>query len=189
RGSLTFLQSANRKVLAYLRCFEGEHVLCVANLSRFAQPVELDLASLEGMRPIEMLGYVEFQAIGRGLYPLTLAPYGFLWFELHKSTDPDELSSGESEDTSLPIEVSDGWKAVFSGSARQELESRCLPDYLPKQRWFGGKARRIQGVSVADWVEIDPAIALALLQVRYEDQSADTYFTPLALSFGVEAER
>ncbi len=62
RGSLKFLNSENRKVLAYLRSFEGEHVLCVANLSRFAQPVDLDLAELEGMVPVEMLGYVEFPA-------------------------------------------------------------------------------------------------------------------------------
>ena len=49
RGSIEFLDPANRKVLAYLRRDEDEQVLCVANLSRFAQPVDLDLSELEGM--------------------------------------------------------------------------------------------------------------------------------------------
>ena len=95
RGTLEFLRPANRKVLAYLRRYDGEQVLCVANLSRFAQPVELDLSELEGMTPIEMLGFVEFPAIGKRPYPLTLAPYGFLWFELHGAPEPIEVSGAE----------------------------------------------------------------------------------------------
>ncbi len=82
RGTLRFLEPTNRKILAYLREYDGEQVLCVANLSRVWQPVQLDLAGLEGMIPVEMLGYVEFPAIGRECYPLTLGPYDFLWLEL-----------------------------------------------------------------------------------------------------------
>ena len=82
RGTLRFLEPSNRKILAYLREYDGEQVLCVANLSRVWQPVQLDLAGLEGMIPVEMLGYVEFPAIGRECYPLTLGPYDFLWLEL-----------------------------------------------------------------------------------------------------------
>src|SRR5208283_3904270 len=80
RGSLTFLNPANRKVLAYLRDLErpdGSHetALCVANLSRFSQPVSLDLAPFVGMQPVEMLGYVTFPQIDESPYALTLAPY------------------------------------------------------------------------------------------------------------------
>src|SRR6185437_14985130 len=81
RGTLRFLEPSNRRILAYLREYEGEQVLCVANLSRVWQPVQLDLAGLEGLIPVEMLGYVEFPAIGPGYYPLTLGPYDFLWLE------------------------------------------------------------------------------------------------------------
>ena len=70
RGTIEFLNPANRKILAYLREYEGEQVLCVANLSRFAQPVDLDLSKLEGMIPVEMLGYVEFPAVDRHPYRL-----------------------------------------------------------------------------------------------------------------------
>jgi maltose alpha-D-glucosyltransferase / alpha-amylase len=83
RGTLEFLNPSNRKILAYLRKYDGEQVLCVANLSRFAQPVDLDLASMEGMVPIEMLGYVEFPVITQQPYRLTLGPYSFFWLELH----------------------------------------------------------------------------------------------------------
>jgi len=71
-------------VLAYLRRYEGDQILCVANLSRFAQPVDLDLSGLAGLRPVEMLGYTEFPAIGQGPYSLSLSPYAFFWFELQR---------------------------------------------------------------------------------------------------------
>jgi len=82
RGTLEFLNPANLKVLAYLRRYAGDQVLCVANLSRFAQPVELDLSGLAGLTPVEMLGYTEFPKIDEHPYRLSLAPYSFFWFEL-----------------------------------------------------------------------------------------------------------
>jgi maltose alpha-D-glucosyltransferase / alpha-amylase len=83
------LNPSNCKILAYLRSYDGEQVLCVANLSRFAQPVDLDLAKLEGLTPVEMLGYVEFPIIERQPYRLTLAPYSFFWLELQKRTETE----------------------------------------------------------------------------------------------------
>jgi maltose alpha-D-glucosyltransferase/alpha-amylase len=83
RGSIEFLAPSNPKIVAYVRQYEEERVLCVANLSRFAQPVSLDLPHLQGVTPIEMLGYVEFPKIGTSPYCLSLGPYGFFWFELH----------------------------------------------------------------------------------------------------------
>jgi maltose alpha-D-glucosyltransferase/alpha-amylase len=82
RGTLEFLNPSNRKILAYIRRYEGDRVLCVANLSRFSQPVELDLSALAGLTPVEMLGYTEFPRIGGEPYRLSLSPYAFFWFEL-----------------------------------------------------------------------------------------------------------
>ena len=82
RGSLQFLEPANMRVLAYLRQHEGVTILCVANLSRFAQYVELDLRSFDGMVPVEMIGHVRFPPIGELPYLLTFAPHGFYWFLL-----------------------------------------------------------------------------------------------------------
>src|SRR6201993_642673 len=97
RGTLKFLPSANRKVLAYVRQNGNEQVLCVANLSRFAQPVQLDLSEFEGMTPVEMLGYVEFPVITKQPYPLTIGPYGFLWLELQPAAEIRNESVIESE--------------------------------------------------------------------------------------------
>jgi maltose alpha-D-glucosyltransferase/alpha-amylase len=82
RGSLDFLHPENRRVLAYLREHEGTTILCVANLSRFAQYVELDLSAFNGRQPIELIGRVHFPRIGELPYLLTLGPHDFFWFEL-----------------------------------------------------------------------------------------------------------
>jgi maltose alpha-D-glucosyltransferase/alpha-amylase len=82
RGTLEFLHPENRRVLAYLRAHDGVTVLCVANLSRFAQYVELDLSRFNGRAPVEMIGRVHFPPIGELPYLLTLGPHDFFWFEL-----------------------------------------------------------------------------------------------------------
>ena len=82
RGTIEFLRPANRAVLAYLRALDGETILCVANLSRFAQYVELDLRAYEGATPVEMIGKVHFPRVGELPYLLTLGPHDFFWFEL-----------------------------------------------------------------------------------------------------------
>jgi maltose alpha-D-glucosyltransferase/alpha-amylase len=82
RGTMEFLDAGNRKVLAYVRRWEEDTILCVANMSRNAQPALLDLSAFKGMTPIEMLGYTPFPEIGKDPYVLTLGGYGFYWFEL-----------------------------------------------------------------------------------------------------------
>jgi len=82
RVSIEFLEPVNRKILAYIRRAPDKQILCVANLSRFAEPFELDLSGHAGLTPVEMVGRVEFPGITTAPYSLTLGPYGFLWFEL-----------------------------------------------------------------------------------------------------------
>jgi len=81
-GSFEVLSAENPSVLAYVREWENDVVLCVNNLSRFAQPVELSLQRFEGRTPIELLGRVPFPRIGELPYLLTLGPYGFYWFQI-----------------------------------------------------------------------------------------------------------
>jgi maltose alpha-D-glucosyltransferase / alpha-amylase len=188
RGTLEFLNAENRKVLAYLRRLGDEQVLCIANLSRFAQPVDLDLSEFEGMIPIEMLGYVEFPAIGKQPYRFTLGTYGFLWLELHGTPEREEEDRDRAEPAVLTVGA--GWASLFEGAAKHRLESVALPDYLPKQRWFGAKARRIRSTRVVDWTGIDrPLAALTLVEVEYEEGAPETYFLPLALSLERAADQ
>ena len=187
RGSLEFLNPSNRKVLAYLRRDDEQVVLCVANLSRFAQPVDLDLPELEGAVPVEMLGYVDFPPIGKQPYRLTLGPYGFFWLELHAQSEALEASA--SQVASAPL-MADTWERLLDGAGRHRLESVLLPEYLSKQRWFGGKAQRIRSARIVDWTGIpDSTAVFALVEVQYERGDPDTYFLPLGLTFGKDAEK
>jgi maltose alpha-D-glucosyltransferase/alpha-amylase len=85
-GSYNEVGARNPTVLSYVREFGDDVVLCVNNLSRFPQPVELDLRRFEGWTPIELTGRVRFPEIGVLPYMLTLAGHGFYWFELSRPT-------------------------------------------------------------------------------------------------------
>jgi len=188
RGSMKFLDPSNRKVLAYLRQYEEESVLCIANLSRFAQPVDLDLAELEGMVPVEMLGYVEFPVIGRQPYRFTLASYSFLWLELQPRTQPIEAAIDLAGQAVLNAAA--GWESIFNGVSRQRLETVNFPEYLPKQHWFAGKSRNIKATRVADWAVLEaPSSAVLLLEVEFDSGPAELYLMPLGLTLGEAAER
>jgi len=89
RGSLEFLHPDNRQVLAYLREYQGVTILCVVNLSRFSQYVELDLRRYDGRVPVELVGHVRFPAIGELPYLLTFGPHGFYWFLLTDGSQPE----------------------------------------------------------------------------------------------------
>jgi maltose alpha-D-glucosyltransferase/alpha-amylase len=185
RGALKFLNPSNRKVLAYIREDGDEIVLCVANLSRFAQPAQLDLTEYDGMVPVEMLGYVEFPSISRQPYAVTLAPYGFLWLELHPAPD---TAAVQSDDSALLVADPSDWKSLFEGGNRRRLEESILPAYLPRQRWFGNKSTAIKSTSLADWGKLDAnGTIFCLVQVQYETGSDDRYFLPLATAFGAAA--
>jgi maltose alpha-D-glucosyltransferase/alpha-amylase len=226
RGTLTFLNPANRRVLAYLRDLDrhdGTHetVLCVANLSRFAQPVALDLSAYAGSEPVEMTGYVPFPTIGPEPFVLSLAPYSFLWLELQ----PAAVKSDTWPDTMLetvPVSFEDtqaselaaldlmtkGWAGFIAGHGLQFLET-ALADWIPRQRWFGAKTRKIQSVRVLDWVELPAVIAanaeilpapelpadssippaLFYCQIDYGDSSCDVYQFPIAFSTAEAAEK
>ena len=221
RGTLTFLNPSNRKILAYLRDLDrgdGTHetILCVANLSRFAQPVSLDLSGYVGMEPVEMLGYVQFPTITHDPYDLSLAPYSFLWLELQPSSSKIEAAPEpvvdiptmqEEEPAALDL-LTKGWAGFMTGHGPALLETH-LPGWLPRQRWFGAKSRAIQSVHVLDWVELPAAVAantdvlpaqdlpedssippaLFYVEVNYGDNQCDVYQVPLALSTGKSVDR
>jgi maltose alpha-D-glucosyltransferase/alpha-amylase len=88
RGSIEFIYPTNQRVLVYLRHYDGQTLLIVANLSRFSQPAELDLSHYAGWTPIELFGETRFPTIGEQPYVLTLGPHGFDWFRLERPAGP-----------------------------------------------------------------------------------------------------
>jgi maltose alpha-D-glucosyltransferase/alpha-amylase len=196
RGTLTFLAPENRKVLAYVRQLGDQRILCIANLSRFSQPVTLDLSEFDGMIPIEMVGYVEFPTITRQPYPITLGAYGFFWLELQPSPDA-EIEQPQVEGASSVLSVSNAldWQSIFT-SAGMVISERLLPEFLPRQRWFGAKSRLIAGTELLDWGVLQAAattqqassVALIFTQVNYTQGDPETYLLPLKILLGDEAE-
>jgi maltose alpha-D-glucosyltransferase/alpha-amylase len=87
RGSLTFLYPRNRKILAFLREHEGQTLLCVFNLARSAQAVELDLSSHRRCGAGRVDRQLGLSAYRRSAYMLTLPAYGFYWFKLERDHD------------------------------------------------------------------------------------------------------
>jgi maltose alpha-D-glucosyltransferase/alpha-amylase len=181
RGSLRFLEPSNRKILAYIREDEDETVLCVANLSRFAQPAQLDLSEYEGMIPVEMLGYVEFPAITKQAYAVTLGPYGFLWLELHPAP---ETAAPQPEESALVMSGTTDWESLFEGRNLGRLEGTILPAYLPRQRWFASKSSAIRSATLADWGKLSGNTIFCVVRVEYESGGLDRYVVPVALAFG-----
>jgi len=151
RGTIRFLQPQNRKVLAYLREYEGETVLCVANMARTAQAVELDLSQFAGRVPMELSGDTVFPMIGQLSYLLTLPPFGFYWFKLAADVQPPAWSSAtsgplvEHHTFVLRHELTE----IVEDGSRSILQNQVLPAYMPQRRWFQHKNHQIRELEVA----------------------------------------
>ena len=193
RGTLSFLYPGNRKVLAYLRQHGPETVLCVANLSRATQPVELDLSAFKGRVPVEMLGGTALPPISEPPYFITLSPYGFFWFLLREEAEApawlESLRGGRRELVTLVL--ARGVASLLENEPKLSFERSVLPEYLSQERWFAGKGRRVEATRLFDVAELDGTDrhwALTFVDVSLADEPAQRYFVPLTLAFGPEAE-
>jgi maltose alpha-D-glucosyltransferase/alpha-amylase len=135
RGTMTFIRPVNRCVLAYVRQYGDQVILCVANLSRSAQATELDLSAWKDRIPLEMLGRTRFPPIGELPYMITLAPYGFYWFELREPDKSEHVApSVVPEFETLVVPVGATW--VSLARTRGVFERDVLPGYLSRTRWY-----------------------------------------------------
>ncbi|HEX6976360.1 MAG TPA: putative maltokinase, partial [Vicinamibacterales bacterium] len=188
RGSIEFLPAQNRKLLTYVRKYEGDTVLCIANLARTVQPVELDLSRFKGMTPVEMLGLTEFPKIGELPYFLTLAPYAFYWFRLQQA--PAAIATRLAPEThadvpSVPaLLMGAAWETLLEGNVRTLIERDLLIPFLQRQRWYGSKARTARSARFVDWGLLRTAphpLFLTVVEVELEDGGREQYFLPLAM--------
>lgn len=194
RGTLTFLSPANRRVIAYLREFEGETVLCIANLAHSPQQVALDLTRFKGRVPVEMIGWSSFGTIRDDRYVVTLPEHGFFWLLLSETAQPpawevplpDELP--ELITLVLPREAAND---SVSMKAIASLESEVLPLFFPKQPWFGEKDHAIATVRFLDTVGLggDPSTYLSLFTVAPEGGAPVAYFVPLVVAYESDEKR
>jgi maltose alpha-D-glucosyltransferase/alpha-amylase len=205
RGSIEFLTPENAKVLVYLREFEGETVLVVANLSRFAQCAEIDLSRFRGQTPVEMFGQSNFPPIGELPYFLTLGPYAFYWFRLAWPKREAESVDIQLPTCSLTGEV-DG---LFGDRCLKRFEA-TLPEYLSRHRWFAGKARVIRQAKVVDVLTLPdvpkitqtfakaaraqhlangmPDTRMLIVRVEYVEGEPDHYVLPVVFAAAEQAK-
>ena len=194
RGTQKFLYPGNRKILAYLRRFKNEDgqeeiILCVSNLSRNAQAVELDLSEFEGRVPVDLIGTSGFPAIGQLTYLLTLPPFAFYWFILanEEALPPWHVKPSVPLPELLTLVIRKGIQDVAQPPDRALLETDILPSYLARRRWFGAKDRSIDSVTLTRTQPVAelPGFLVTGLEVRFGDD-VEYYNLPLGICWDGE---
>ena len=183
RGRLRLLAPGNRKILAFLREFEAEGaeetILCVSNLSRTAQAVELDLSQFAGRMPVDLLGGSVFPPIGQLTYLLTLPRHAFYWFSLAKDTAMPGWRVPPSEPLPelVTLVIRNELGELLSSEPKRLIEQEILPPYLARRRWFAAKDRKLRSIGIAradivrgrarDFVVLEVGVATEGRQDRY----------------------
>ncbi|PWU13590.1 MAG: maltose alpha-D-glucosyltransferase [Verrucomicrobia bacterium] len=195
RGSLEFLQPENRKILAFIRRLENEAVLVVVNLSRFSQPVRLDLSTWKQTTPIELFGRTEFPPISSEPYTLALSPHAVFWFSLEakergEPSSPDAVSAIPPQ----PLTVIADWTELLSEDAHSALETHLI-SYLKRNR-FVERGREIKSARVRDAINLSKEkrngqerLFLLVLQVEYQDADPQDFFLAITFATGEQRER
>lgn len=183
RGDIKFLNHENAKVLAFTRTYEDEIMLVIANLSRFPQPVELDLDQYKGFQPVEIYSRNKFPSVKDNTpYFFTLEAYGCQCFAMQK------MHPEIDENEELPLIRLEKWKDLLGPVVIEQLETHILPSYLMKMRWFGGKGKGLDRVSITSHATIplgdNPPCYLLLLEISYQNDLPELYQLPVA--FGKE---
>jgi len=179
RGDMKFINAENSKILAFTRTWEDETMLVIVNLSRYIQPVELDLNEYNGYQPVEVFSRNKFPSVKSDApYFFTLGPHDCQWFLLQKT-------NASSEGKMLPTLELKRWSELLERYPLEQLESYILPDYLMKMRWFGGKSRNMLALRIADHAEIpleEGSAFLLLMEVTYESGLPELYQLAVAFS-------
>ena len=180
-GSMQLLHPENGKILSFMRQHGEEKILVAANLSRFVQHAELDLSAWKGLTPVELFGATRFPPIGERTTPLTLGPHAFYWFRLEAKRQRVEMAT-PGEPPQLPLlKVQGRWDDLLRGRGREALE-QILPDYLQRQRWFGGKARRIKEARILETIPVGTGSSksyLTLIRAGYFEGESELFLLPL----------
>ncbi len=191
RGSLNFLYPRNRKILAFVREHEGQSLLCVFNLARSAQAVELDLRAYAGAVPVELTGSSAFPPVGELPYMLTLPAYGFYWFILASEAEQPRwhVVQAEAAPDFVTLIASEGWQSVFVEPQKRTLERDVLPDFMLRQRWFGAKDApfilfQLQHITTLE--NTNGKFPLTVCEASLPGGDVQRYFLPLGVKWGSE---
>ena len=188
RGTLEFLYPSNQRVIAYFRRYQEETVLVVANLSRFAQPVQLDLHKYEGYTPVEMFGRTDFPPVGESYYALTLGPNSFYWFSLEQRSVPVTVSAPSLEARGLELVTTSIHGMDLWDPVNLPTIAGILPQFISKSRWFRSRDRRFRSIDISEVISVVPQkFVLLLTMIDYTSGDPEMYSIPVAIASGDEA--
>ncbi len=180
RGEMKFVESSNAKILSFVRSFENQQIVVVANLSQFSQAATLNLSEYKNCDVTEVFSQNRFLNIGEGDYSVTLGPYGYFWFQVDVA-EKKEKSEASGELPLVKTEVS--WEKLFDNyNEVRDMERKILPPFMKKCRWFGGKAKVVSKVSINMTIPLKvegDTHFLTVLEVHYVQRLPEFYFLPL----------
>lgn len=194
RGDFTFLYPRNRKVLAYLRETSEERILCVANLARSAQAVELDLSAYRGAIPIELTSQSAFPPIGELPYVLTLPAYGYYWFSLAGEANLPSwyVPTPEPLPEFITVIIGRDSRIELDERERRHLERDTLASFLPRQRWYAAKDSIVQQIALNPLASLPgegTEYPLMEVEVNLWSEEPQHYFMPFAVLWGADQLR
>lgn len=172
RGEMKILRVDNPKILAFTRTYKDETLLIICNLSKYAQPAEIDLREFNGYIPVELFSKNAFPLIKEEPYFFTLSAHSFQWFLLQK------VRHKKDDVSALPkFELSE-WEDILKGDSKDILEKEILLSYLDKTTWFKGKGKKVYSLNIQKSVTIpvsEKPVYLLLLEVNYESGLPELY--------------
>jgi maltose alpha-D-glucosyltransferase/alpha-amylase len=182
RGDLTFIHCENPKILAFTRSYEGDTVLVICNLSRYTQPVEIDLQKYRGYLPVEIFSRNKFPSVKENTpYFFTLGPHDCEWFIF------EPVNALFKKNELLPLIRLQDWEHANDKRFLEKLELSILSDYMMKMRWFGGKSRNLESLKIVRTHFLPTngqSVLLLLIEVNYQSGLPEHYHLPI--SYGSE---
>ena len=180
RGDMKFIESSNSKVLSFVRSYDKQRIIVVANLSQFSQATTLDFSTFKDCDITEVFSQNRFKSVEGNDYSITIGPYGYFWFQADLS-EKIEQAVGSSE---LPLLKTDAsWEKIFNNyNERRVLERKILQPFMRKCRWFGGKARAVSKISIYKVipVKVDGSTHfMTILEIHYVQRLPELYFLPM----------
>ncbi len=180
RGDMKFIESTNSKVLSFVRSYDKQRIIVVANLSQFSQATTLDLSGFKDCDITEVFSQNRFKSVEGNEYSITVGPYGYFWFQADVS-EKAEQGTGASELPTLKTEAS--WEKIFNNyNEIRVFERKILQPFMRKCRWFGGKARTVSKISIHKFIPLKvegTTHFLTILEVHYVQRLPEFYFLPM----------
>ncbi len=188
RGSLTFINTNNPKILAFVRSFEDEDILVVVNLSRYSQHVELDLSDYAGATPVESFSRNKFPTITEQPWSFSMQFKNYFWFEIRKPGTDIHPHIDLTSKKRLMLKAGD-WDTM-DGDLQTAIKKHIY-NYLLNVQWFRGDTRKLKNINIIDVFRMAVkhfAPYIYIIELDLIEGRKDTYMMPVSLALNNKAE-